>query len=61
MGLSAILLLFLMLETNNRFYCFPGSAAVVVAYGHLGDGNVHLNISAREYDNEVLLSFSSFR
>jgi D-2-hydroxyglutarate dehydrogenase len=31
-----------------------GSAAVVVAYGHLGDGNVHLNVSARKYDNELL-------
>lgn len=27
---------------------------MVVAYGHLGDGNVHLNVSARKYDNEVL-------
>lgn len=31
-----------------------GSAALVVGYGHLGDGNVHLNVSAREYNNELL-------
>ncbi|KAG0578372.1 hypothetical protein KC19_4G018000 [Ceratodon purpureus] len=31
-----------------------GSAAVVLGYGHLGDGNVHLNVSAPEYDNELL-------
>ena len=36
------------------FSWFPGSAAVVISYGHLGDGNVHLNVSAPEYDNEVL-------
>jgi len=27
---------------------------VVVAFGHLGDGNIHLNISAREYDDQLL-------
>lgn len=31
------------------------SAATVVAYGHLGDGNVHLNVSAPKYDDEVLI------
>jgi len=29
-------------------------AATVVAYGHLGDGNVHLNVSALKYDDELL-------
>jgi D-2-hydroxyglutarate dehydrogenase len=32
-----------------------GNAAVVVAYGHLGDGNVHLNVSAPKYDEQVLI------
>jgi hypothetical protein len=40
-----------------NFSCSSGSAAVVVGYGHLGDGNVHLNVSAREYDNQVLFLF----
>lgn len=32
---------------------FPGHLATVVAYGHLGDGNLHLNISASQYDDAV--------
>ena len=28
--------------------------ATVVGFGHIGDGNVHLNISTPEYDEEVL-------
>lgn len=31
-----------------------GPAAKVVGYGHLGDGNLHLNISLPEYDDTVL-------
>ncbi|CAM8919020.1 unnamed protein product [Rhodiola kirilowii] len=31
-----------------------GNAANVVAYGHLGDGNLHLNISAPQYDDAIL-------
>ncbi|KAK4262111.1 hypothetical protein QN277_027712 [Acacia crassicarpa] len=31
-----------------------GNVANVVAYGHLGDGNLHLNISAPQYDDKVL-------
>ncbi|XP_028774620.1 D-2-hydroxyglutarate dehydrogenase, mitochondrial [Neltuma alba] len=31
-----------------------GSVANVVAYGHLGDGNLHLNISAPQYDDMIL-------
>ncbi|XP_058191506.1 D-2-hydroxyglutarate dehydrogenase, mitochondrial-like isoform X1 [Rhododendron vialii] len=31
-----------------------GPAAKVVGYGHLGDGNLHLNISLLEYDDIVL-------
>ena len=34
-----------------------GSAANVVGYGHLGDGNLHLNISVPQYDNTVTSSF----
>ncbi len=36
----------------------PGNAAMVVAYGHLGDGNVHLNVSAPKYDEQVLILLS---
>ena len=28
--------------------------ATVVAYGHLGDGNLHLNVSVPEYNKEIL-------
>ncbi|KAL0302143.1 UNVERIFIED_CONTAM: D-2-hydroxyglutarate dehydrogenase, mitochondrial [Sesamum calycinum] len=28
-----------------------GAEANVVAYGHLGDGNLHLNISTQQYDD----------
>lgn len=42
-----------LMETSNKFSRSPGSDAVVVGYGHLGDGNVHLNVSAREYKDEV--------
>ncbi|KAF7145396.1 hypothetical protein RHSIM_Rhsim04G0168600 [Rhododendron simsii] len=31
-----------------------GPAAKVVGYGHLGDGNLHLNISLPDYDDTVL-------
>ncbi|KAL8047351.1 hypothetical protein ABFX02_08G235300 [Erythranthe guttata] len=37
-----------------------GTAANVVAYGHLGDGNLHLNISAREYDDSILSQIEPF-
>ena len=30
-----------------------GDSAVVVGYGHLGDGNLHLNVSAPKYDDKV--------
>lgn len=30
-----------------------GNAANVVGYGHLGDGNLHLNISTPQYDDKV--------
>lgn len=34
-----------------------GSTANVVGYGHLGDGNLHLNISVPQYDNTVISLF----
>lgn len=30
-----------------------GDAANVVGYGHLGDGNLHLNVSVPQYDDKV--------
>ncbi|XP_052196670.1 D-2-hydroxyglutarate dehydrogenase, mitochondrial isoform X2 [Diospyros lotus] len=37
-----------------------GSSAKVVGYGHLGDGNLHLNISLPEYDDTVLAKTEPF-
>ncbi|XP_027180080.1 D-2-hydroxyglutarate dehydrogenase, mitochondrial isoform X2 [Coffea eugenioides] len=37
-----------------------GPAATVVAYGHLGDGNLHLNISAPAYDDNILAKIEPF-
>ncbi|CAI5489134.1 unnamed protein product [Closterium sp. Naga37s-1] len=37
-----------------------GSAAQVVGYGHLGDGNLHLNISAPSYDDKLLERIEPF-
>lgn len=37
-----------------------GSAANVVGYGHLGDGNLHLNISIPQYDNTILAQIEPF-
>ncbi|GJP84189.1 hypothetical protein CLOP_g14277 [Closterium sp. NIES-67] len=37
-----------------------GSAAEVVGYGHLGDGNLHLNISAPTYDDKLLERIEPF-
>ncbi|CAI5946499.1 unnamed protein product [Closterium sp. NIES-64] len=37
-----------------------GSAAQVVGYGHLGDGNLHLNISAPTYDDKLLERIEPF-
>lgn len=37
-----------------------GHTAKVVGYGHLGDGNLHLNISATEYDDDVLAQIEPF-
>ncbi|KAH6791482.1 FAD-linked oxidases family protein [Perilla frutescens var. frutescens] len=37
-----------------------GAAANVVAYGHLGDGNLHLNISTQQYDDNILSKIEPF-
>lgn len=31
-----------------------GNSAIVIGYGHLGDGNLHLNISTPQYDDAVI-------
>ncbi|KAF3785155.1 D-2-hydroxyglutarate dehydrogenase [Nymphaea thermarum] len=35
-----------------------GQSATVLGYGHLGDGNLHLNVSVPEYDDKVQLMAS---
>lgn len=37
-----------------------GKSAVVVGYGHLGDGNLHLNVSAPKYDDKLLAQIEPF-
>ncbi|KAL5557622.1 hypothetical protein UlMin_039858 [Ulmus minor] len=37
-----------------------GASGKVVAYGHLGDGNLHLNISAPKYDEKILAEIEPF-
>ncbi|GFY87950.1 FAD-linked oxidases family protein [Actinidia rufa] len=37
-----------------------GPAAEVIGYGHLGDGNLHLNISLPEYNDNVLAQIEPF-
>ena len=39
---------------------FGNSRAKVLGYGHLGDGNLHLNISCAEYDAEVEAAIEPF-
>lgn len=34
-----------------------GDSSKVIGYGHLGDGNLHLNISTPQYD-DMVISFS---
>ncbi|XP_030523707.1 D-2-hydroxyglutarate dehydrogenase, mitochondrial isoform X2 [Rhodamnia argentea] len=43
-------------EMRNKL----GHSARVVAYGHLGDGNLHLNISCPQYDDAVLAQIEPF-
>ncbi|KAF3440735.1 hypothetical protein FNV43_RR19021 [Rhamnella rubrinervis] len=37
-----------------------GASAKVIAYGHLGDGNLHLNISTPQYDDKILAQIEPF-
>lgn len=37
-----------------------GQSANVVGYGHLGDGNLHLNISTSQYSNAILAKIEPF-
>ncbi|KAH7405363.1 hypothetical protein KP509_15G067400 [Ceratopteris richardii] len=37
-----------------------GDLAVVMGYGHLGDGNLHLNISAPRYDSKIFSLIEPF-
>lgn len=37
-----------------------GGKANVVGYGHLGDGNLHLNVSASQYDDNILAEIEPF-
>ncbi|XP_073005459.1 probable D-2-hydroxyglutarate dehydrogenase, mitochondrial isoform X1 [Typha latifolia] len=37
-----------------------GEMAKVVGYGHLGDGNLHLNISATEYSDNIIAKIEPF-
>ncbi|KAB1201941.1 D-2-hydroxyglutarate dehydrogenase, mitochondrial [Morella rubra] len=37
-----------------------GNSAKVIGYGHLGDGNLHLNISTPQYDDMILAQIEPF-
>ncbi|XP_049931667.1 D-2-hydroxyglutarate dehydrogenase, mitochondrial isoform X1 [Nymphaea colorata] len=37
-----------------------GQSATVLGYGHLGDGNLHLNVSVPEYDDKVSAKIEPF-
>ncbi|CAI8588640.1 unnamed protein product [Vicia faba] len=37
-----------------------GDAANVIGYGHLGDGNLHLNVSVPQYDGKILAQIEPF-
>ena len=45
-------------ETRRRLSSHK--EATVVAYGHLGDGNLHLNVSVPAYSDEVLACIEPF-
>lgn len=44
-------------ETRERMSGLP---VEVVGYGHLGDGNLHLNISTQTYDDAILKHIEPF-
>ncbi|KAK6924488.1 FAD-linked oxidase, C-terminal [Dillenia turbinata] len=37
-----------------------GDSAKVIGYGHLGDANLHLNVSASQYDDNILTQIEPF-
>ncbi|XP_038725643.1 D-2-hydroxyglutarate dehydrogenase, mitochondrial isoform X2 [Tripterygium wilfordii] len=37
-----------------------GDSARVVGYGHLGDGNLHLNVSTKEYDDKIFAQIEPY-
>jgi hypothetical protein len=39
------------------YFGFLGDNAEVLGYGHLGDGNLHLNILSSKYDDNVCLLY----
>lgn len=41
------------MKTATKHAYASGDLANVMGYGHLGDGNLHLNISATEYNDKV--------
>lgn len=51
-------------ELRSSFFWLPERCgwcdAQVVGYGHLGDGNLHLNISAQEFDDAILARLEPF-
>ncbi|KAM7251072.1 hypothetical protein ACFE04_022955 [Oxalis oulophora] len=41
-------------------FLISGDSAKTIGYGHLGDGNLHLNISAQQYDSNILAQIEPF-
>lgn len=46
------------MKTATKYAYASGDLANVMGYGHLGDGNLHLNISAAEYNDKVEIQIS---
>ncbi|KAL6880677.1 hypothetical protein ACP4OV_012242 [Aristida adscensionis] len=44
----------------EQMRCRVGNNAEVLGYGHLGDGNLHLNILSRKYDDNILAQIEPF-
>jgi D-2-hydroxyglutarate dehydrogenase len=42
------------------YFGFLGDNAEVLGYGHLGDGNLHLNILSSKYDDNTLAQIEPF-
>ena len=49
-----------MYELVEEMRARLGGAALTVGYGHVGDGNLHLNISAKEYSDELFRQIEPF-